>query len=199
MIKNKPLKICRKINFQKLIVNTLRDIIASNSSRESADRATEAALENSDYFSELIELTRFAKPPLNWRAARVLELCDTQNSNLIKPYINILAQEFFKYKISGLNRILPKLFSKHINDLNEDSQGIVADKCFKILINPKEPLAVLVNAMQFLFDLSKIYSDLKPELFAVIEQLLSEKYHSAAIKSRAQKILKNLDFENYHR
>jgi hypothetical protein len=180
-------------------MGAMRNILTRDSSRESADLAAETASENTDYFSELIDLSRFSKSPLNWRSLRAVELCDIRNPELIKPYINILAEEFPQYNIDGLNRILPKIFSNHINDLSEESLGTIADKCFKILLNPKHALAVLVNAMQFLFDLTKSYPDLKPELYVVVEQLLSEKGNSAAIKSKAKRILKDLDFESFRK
>jgi len=174
-------------------MDSMYGLLTRDSFRSTADLAAEMALKNPKYYTELIYLSRFSDSPLNWRALRCVELCDIQNSKLILPYINFLAREFPLYTIDGQNRILPKIFSNHIEDLNDEFLGAVVDKCFTLLLNPKNAIAVLVNAMQFLFDLSQFYHDLKPELFAVVQQIYTEKGNSAAIKIRAKKILRNLE------
>jgi hypothetical protein len=176
---------------------SVEQILTRESSKKNVMEAATAALENKKQFDELIHLIRTAKTPLNWRALWAVEMCNEQNPELIIPYLEQLASEYPAYTNSGINRMLPKLFSAHINELSEDALGIIAEKCFELLMNPKNDYAVLVNCMQFLFDLTSIYPDLKPELYAVTEQLLSELSHSGAIRSRAGKILHKLEFESF--
>ena len=69
--------------------------------------------------------------------------------------------------------------------------GQIMDTCFKFLESPKEALAVKVFSMSVLGNLAKYYPEIKPELKLMIEDQLP--HQSAGFKSRAKKILKQLE------
>ncbi|MCO6500514.1 MAG: hypothetical protein J5I47_09085 [Vicingus serpentipes] len=76
-------------------------------------------------------------------------------------------------------------------DIPKKYQGQVLDACFKLLNSSVEPVAVKVFCMTVIYNLSKKYPDIIPELKASIEALLPD--GSAGIKSRGNKILKKLN------
>jgi len=73
----------------------------------------------------------------------------------------------------------------------DDFMGEVADLCFSLLSDVKEPIAIKVFSMTVLFNISKVYPELRPELIFLIKEQLP--YGSAGFKSRANKILKQLN------
>ena len=63
--------------------------------------------------------------------------------------------------------------------------------CFKFLESPTEALAVKVFSMTVLSNFAKQYPEIVPEIKIVIEDQLP--HQSAGFKSRAKKVLKDLD------
>jgi len=76
-------------------------------------------------------------------------------------------------------------------DVPEEHQGLLVDKCFKFLYDPKEPIATHVFAMQCIFEIGKK----EPDLFYELKQILEENYEngSAGYKVRARRILKYIN------
>ncbi len=69
--------------------------------------------------------------------------------------------------------------------------GEIMDTCFKFLEAPAEALAIKVFSMSVLGNLAKPYPEIIPELKILIEDQLPQQ--TAGFKSRAKKILKQLD------
>ena len=76
-------------------------------------------------------------------------------------------------------------------EIPEYLQGKVMNKCFEFIEQPSYPAAFKAYSLTVLFNLSMIYTDIKPELKTVIEVLLPTE--TAAFKSRGNKILKALN------
>ncbi len=76
-------------------------------------------------------------------------------------------------------------------ELPEKYHGEIMDLCFTCLESPKESLAVKVFSMSVIANLAKYYPEIKPELKLIIEDQLP--HQSAGFKSRAKKVLKQLD------
>ena len=72
-------------------------------------------------------------------------------------------------------------------EIPEDLRGVVADKCFNYLADPKEAIAIHVFSMTVLFNLGKLYPDLLPELKLLIEERMH--HGSTGLKNRGAKIL----------
>lgn len=73
----------------------------------------------------------------------------------------------------------------------EQYQGDLMDICFGYLASPKEALAIKVFSMTVLANLAIQYPEIKKELKLIIEDQLPDQ--SAGFKSRAKKVLKQLD------
>ncbi|MCB0410647.1 MAG: hypothetical protein KDD29_10540 [Flavobacteriales bacterium] len=92
-------------------------------------------------------------------------------------------------KHNSINRNIVRALQ--YSDIPEKYEGQILDVTFRLMNSPNEPIAVKVFCMTVIFNLSKKYPDIKPELKMSIEQLLPE--GSAGIKSRGKKILKALE------
>jgi len=84
------------------------------------------------------------------------------------------------------------MLSRH--EIPEELLVQVVDRCFELL-SPAEPIAVRVNAMQVLFNISQREPDFKQELTAVLEGLLEEG-GSAGFINRTEKLLRKLNSVN---
>jgi hypothetical protein len=69
-----------------------------------------------------------------------------------------------------------------------DIQGEAMNLCFRLLADPKETVAVQCFSMTVLFNLSKTYPEIRPELKMIIEDHLQHQV-TAGFLARAQKIL----------
>ena len=70
----------------------------------------------------------------------------------------------------------------------EAHEGQVLDISFQLLNSSKAPIAIKAFSMTIIFNLSKKYPDIIPELKASIEALMP--HASAGIKNRGRKILR---------
>ncbi len=170
----------------------LLEILKIDSSRLIADMATKVVGKDKTLFQQLLLLMRAEDAPINWRAARVVELVTNKHPSLFSPFANPIAKEFSTYKTDGLKRSLAKVFRKHLAQLTEENTARLIGTCFAYLTSGKEPVAVEVNCMQLLFDFTKLHPEIAPELRATIELLLQEKSNSAAFCGRAKQILRKL-------
>ncbi len=165
--------------------------ILDNSSRLAAEIATNAIGNDAKSFKKVLDLSLNDKPPINWRAARVINLSCLKHYELFEPYVNIVATKFHTFTSAGLKRTYPKIFSLYINKLNEKNKIALIDTCFKYLLSNNEDIAVRVNCMQLIFDLQKDFPEIGEELRLTIELLLLEN-PKKALKARANMLLKKL-------
>jgi hypothetical protein len=148
-------------------------ILNSDSSRLTADIATEAIDNVPEYFEEVLNFSLTSKSPLNWRAARVIALCSEENHELFIPFVNTIAKRVPKFECDGLKRSYTWLLSKYTEYLDESSQSALIDVCFKYMMEDEKP-AVKYNSIKLLYEISKILPDLKGELAAIIDFNISQ-------------------------
>jgi hypothetical protein len=72
----------------------------------------------------------------------------------------------------------------------EQFHGEVMEASFSFIQKRDTPIAIKAFALTLLFNLSKIYPDIKNELRLIIEENID--YETAAYKSRGRKILAKL-------
>ena len=75
-------------------------------------------------------------------------------------------------------------------EIPEESQGILLDKCLEYLTSAQETTAVKAFSMTIVHRLTKTYPELKPELKIVIEDLIQ--YATPGVVNRGKKILADL-------
>lgn len=125
----------------------------------------------------------------SWRAAYLVDKIHDSKPLLIKPYIGAITEKLKTEKNNSKRRHWLKLIS--MNDINEDYLSFLFDYCFEAFTSGNEAVAIRVHAMQILYNISNIETDLKPEVYQVIEQEL-EFHPTAGIRSRGKKLVKKL-------
>ena len=170
----------------------LEDLLI-DSSRITADMAVHTIGENQALFKKVLDFALEDNDQYAMRAARVIYLTAINHPELIRPYLNKIIHELSGFKNDGLKRSMTRILSEHYTELNEESQGILVDVCFKYLMDTNEKIALKIYSMDILYNLSQIYPEIKKELIFSIENQLP--YASAAIKSRGKKMMKKLYLE----
>ena len=141
----------------------------------------------------MFELVVNEKPPLNWRAAWVFDICCENNPKLFEPYLVKIIHLLPEVKNDGLKRIFTRMLSRATIPDDEEMLGLLVNTCFNWLNSPLEPVATRVHSMQILYNVSNMLPDLKNELIYSIENFMPE--GTGGFKSRGGKLLKKLYVE----
>ncbi len=150
-----------------------QSILNRDSSRATADIAVEAVGNMLVYFKEVLNISLDSKPPVNWRAARVVALCAEKYPELFIPFVNKIAQLYSSFKNDGLKRSYAWLLAKYTSYLDEGSQADLIDVCFNYMLSD-EKIAVKYNCMKLLFEMTKILPEIRGELQAAIDYNLQQ-------------------------
>lgn len=76
-------------------------------------------------------------------------------------------------------------------EIPEDFLGILADKCFRYLMNHDEAIAVRAFSITVLYNIVRRVPELKRELIMILEEIIPTA--SSGLRNRAQKALKMLE------
>ncbi len=143
-------------------------------------------------FDILIKIALYSNEKKSWRAAYIVDLIHDINPDMLFPYLNEMILQLHKEKNDGKKRHFLKLISLNKPEKKHDS--FLFNYCMDVFTSSKEPIAVRVNAMQILYNISENVPELKPEILATIEHEME--YHSTAgILSRGRKLAKKLRAE----
>ena len=128
------------------------------------------------------------------RAAWSVSWAARQKPEMIKPHVKALVTVLHKKEvhpavIRNSVRVLQEI------QIPESFRGEVMDACFRFLESNETPVAIKAFSLNTLFNLSKIYPEIKPELSLIIEERWP--HETAAFHSRARKILAAFEKENY--
>lgn len=123
------------------------------------------------------------------RSAWVVNNCAEAHHELIKPYLEKMIDYLQKPVHDAVRRNTVRIFQ--FIDIPKKLTGKVASVCFDLLQSKKEPVAVKVFSMTVLSKLCNKEPGLINELHLIIEAQLP--YSTAGFKSRAKKVLKQLE------
>lgn len=126
-----------------------------------------------------VRITQYAAWPMSDIAKKHPHL-------LIKYYPLLIELLNQPNKHNSINRNILRAFQ--FVAIPEQHEGSLLDISFKLLNSNSEPIAVKAFSMTVIYNLSKKYPDIIPELRASIEALMPN--GSSGIKSRGNKILK---------
>ena len=123
------------------------------------------------------------------RAAWSVSWAARKKPGMITPHIKDLISVLHKKNvhdavIRNSVRVLQEI------EIPEDCHGEVMDACFRFIESPSMPVAIKVFSLTILFNLSKYYPEIQPELKLIIDDCWENE--TAAFKSRAKKILSKL-------
>ena len=150
---------------------------------------TEYAILTNENFKELIDCFLSDNVRVAQRAAWSVSWAAQKRPELVQPYAGVLISQLKRTDVHNAVirnslRILEDL------DIPEEFHGEVMDACFQFLQKRDTAIAIKAFALTVLFNLSKIYPDIKNELRVIIEENMD--YETAAYKSRGRKILAKL-------
>jgi hypothetical protein len=140
-------------------------------------------------FGELMHLFLGDEYRVTQRAGWVVSECCEQFPQLIIPYILPMLENLGKQHLhNAVRRNTLRVLS--FVELPEDSRGLAADLCFRILDNPAGAIAVRAHAMSVLENLCTAIPELQHEFELHLSALPEQ--NIPALTSRANKIFGRL-------
>lgn len=164
----------------------LRDEILKEHSKVHALRIAEYACASPKNFKALMNCFLDADYRLAQRAAWSVSWAARKKPAMIGLHINALTtvlrrKDVHDAVLRNAVRVLQEI------EIPERFQGEVMDACFGFIESPSTPVSVKAFSLTTLFNLSKLYPEIVPELKLIIEEKLP--HETAAFRSRAKKIL----------
>ncbi len=155
-----------------------------------AIHAADVAVQRRDIIPALIKLAFADKYPISLRAANTVEIIDSQQPALIRPYYSKIIKALSGFEVVGVKRCFLKIFTRHSDLNNERVLCLLINACFAFMASYEETVAVKSYSLEILYQISNKEPELKNELiFAILDQ--SDK-NSGAFKTCSDKILKKL-------
>lgn len=170
----------------------LREEILKEHSKSHALKIANYACESKKNFKELMNCFLDNEYRLAQRAAWSVSWAARKKPEMIQPHIKDLVSVLQKKNvhdavIRNSVRVLQEI------EIPEKFHGEVMDACFQFLEKPATPVAIKVFSLTTLFNLSKTYPEIIPELKLIIED--NWENETAAFRSRSKKILNLLEKE----
>lgn len=168
----------------------LRNRILQENSRTHTLKIAAWAGSDPKHLAQLVELFLHDEYRVVQRAAWVLSYVAQQHPQLVEPHLPAMVRRMedegipvaVKRNVTRVLQFLPIPPALH---------GPVMNKCFELLVNPEETIAVRAFSMTVLANLAKEYPDIRNEIRLVLEDQLQHQ-PSPGFASRAKKILKML-------
>ena len=168
----------------------LRQTLSKRHSKELTEIIADRIAKDPDELDILIGLMEDEDKMLSQRAAWPLSLVAEKSPELIIPHVARLTELLGKKGYhDAVNRNIVRAFQ--FVDIPDDDSGIVIDKCFDLLNDRGQPIAVQVFSMQVISNLTERYPELKNELKVSIESQWDTQ--SAGFRSRGKRILKKIE------
>jgi len=149
----------------------------------------EYACSSPKHFKELMQCFLANDYRLAQRAAWSVSWAARKKPEMIKPHIKSLVEQLERNDVHNAVirnsvRVLEAI------DIPEALHADVMNACFKFIETPSTPAAIKAFSLTTLFNLYKIYPEIKQELKLIIEDRMDTE--TAAFKSRGKKILQAL-------
>jgi hypothetical protein len=125
---------------------------------------------------------------LAWRCSWIIDHVSVNSPHLLADKLQLLIIPFLSSRNSSLLRHLSRILCQYT--LPESYLGSIINRSYD-LITSDEPVAVRVNTLQLLFNLTRNFPELKGELIAVLERLLEEQ-SSGGLINRSNRLLSQL-------
>lgn len=133
------------------------------------------------FLSEDAKLAQYAASSISWAARK--------RPDMIMPYIKDLVAVLERKDVhDSLIRNAVRILQE--TAIPEDFHGEVMNACFNFIESPTTAIAIKAFSLTTLFNLSKTYPEIKPELKLIIEERWDQE--TAAFRSRGRKILAKL-------
>jgi hypothetical protein len=140
-------------------------------------------------FNQIYRLIYSEEQKLAWRSCWIIDHATEDNPEMLVPLIPEIVSQLSQTKNGSLKRHFTRMLCRL--KIPDKLLGQVVNRCFELLA-PVEPVAVRVNAMQILFNISQVEPGLKQELAAILETL-SDEGATAGFMNKAGKLIKQLN------
>lgn len=138
-------------------------------------------------FKELMQCFLADDNRLAQRAAWSVSIVAEKNPELVLPYIKTLVEQLLREDVhDAIIRNSLRILQKAA--IPESLHGELMNACFVFIESNSIAVAIKAFALTVLFNLSKLYPEIKPELKLLIEERWP--HETAAFKSRGKHILK---------
>jgi len=155
-------------------------------SKEHALSITEFAVLSDGNFKDLMDCFMSMDIRVAQRAAWSVSWAAQKKPEIVGLYIGNLVDQLKRTDIhNAVIRNSLRILENQV--IPEEFHGEVMDACFGFIQKRDTPVAIKAFSLTVLFNLSKIYPDIKNELRLIIEENIA--YETAAYKSRAKKII----------
>lgn len=167
----------------------IRDEIEREHSKENALRIASYAVQSKQYFKELMDCYTDSDYRISQRAAWSVSWAAKNKPAMIEPYMGVLVK---RLQEPGVHPAVIRNAVRILEDISipEKFHGDVMNSCFTFIETPATPAAIKAFSLTVLFNLSKQYPEIKPELKLIIEERWDTE--TAAFRSRGRKILKGI-------
>lgn len=166
-------------------------LLIGDSSRAAADYGASLVMAKPSLLKPLMQCMKEAKGSIPMRAANIVDKVAMQETSGLLPYLGELIGILLNTPHHGVRRCLLKVMSEHYALMDEEQEGLLTDRSFGWIVDPKQKVAVKVYAMDILIQAAKRYPDLIPEVTTLVQE--QSKKESAAFAARAYKDLKILN------
>ncbi|MCG8311346.1 MAG: hypothetical protein MI975_28415 [Cytophagales bacterium] len=168
---------------------TIREELLKDFSKAQMIQLSSEIGPNQEAFDELIELFLSKDEHISKRAAWLVSHCFDKHPWLVEKHLEAIILNLRDNVNDPVKRNSVRILQ--FMPLPEALMGVAAETCFRFLNSGKEAIAIKANSMTILFNIVKIYPELKEELKLSIEDQMP--FGSAGFKSRGAKILKALE------
>ena len=169
----------------------LEEVLLLELSKRNIEIVANAINDSPGNFSVLWEIIKSSAPPLPSRASWAMTHCCDRTPEIFYPYIDESIDLLETTKDQALMRNILRTLSK--TPIKKDRIGELFDLSLSIF-ETNYPPAVRVHALQILFNISQIETELQQELIDIIENSLFDA--STGLKNRGAKLLKKLQKQN---
>ena len=158
-------------------------------SKTVAARVAHYAATSEETFGELVQCFLGGDYKLAQRAAHSLSIAAAERPDLISAYAPVLVRQLARRDvhhavIRNSARILEKI------EIPEEAQAEALEYALALVQDTQVPVAIRAFCMTVLFNLTKIYPELKVELRHIIQDRLP--YEPPAFRARGKKILASI-------
>ena len=167
----------------------LRETILKEHSKAQTNKIVKWVGDDQKRFDELFNLFLNDEYRVIQRASWPLSYCLIKYPKLIQKHFGKLLENLRK---SNLHNAVKRNTVRLLQDITipRKFHGEVMNICFEYIADPKEKVAIKAFSLTILQNFSRQYPEIKQELKTIIEDRWN--YETAAFRSRAKKILKEL-------
>ena len=171
------------------LIMKLRETILAEHSKTNCAKIVKWIGSNQQHFDELFYLFLNDEYRVVQRAAWPVSYCVKDHPQLIKKHFTKLIRNLKKPDLhDSVKRNTIRLL-QYVT-IPKKIHGDVMNICFRYISSPDEAVAIKAFSLTVLQNLAKQYPEIKNELKLIIEERWD--YETAAFRSRAKKLLKEL-------